>query len=239
MSSVLIIDDDQDLCDMVVRLLSREGYSVEQCTDSERGLRAALSGNYDVVLLDIMMPRLDGLQFLRNLRAKSQVHVIMLTAKGEEIDRVVGLELGADDYLLKPFYSRELIARIRAVLRRSRTKEMRPADEIPVLELGDLSLDPTARIVTCSGVPIDVTTAEFDILHMLLADAGKIVSRDRLARALGRNLGVFDRAIDMHVSNLRKKLGPLPQSEERIRTVRNAGYLYAGPRAMRRLQELR
>jgi two-component system response regulator CpxR len=239
MSSVLIIDDDQDLCDMVVRLLSREGYSVEQCTDSEGGLRAALSGNYDVVLLDIMMPRLDGLQFLRNLRAKSQVHVIMLTAKGEEIDRVVGLELGADDYLLKPFYSRELIARIRAVLRRSRTKEMRPADEIPVLELDDLSLDPTARTVTCSGVPIDVTTAEFDVLHMLLADAGKIVSRDRLARALGRNLGVFDRAIDMHISNLRKKLGQLPQNEERIRTVRNAGYLYAGPRAMRRLQELR
>jgi two-component system response regulator CpxR len=182
-----------------------------------------------------MMPNLDGLQLLRNLRTKSQVHVIMLTAKGEEIDRVVGLELGADDYLLKPFYSRELIARIRAVLRRSRTKEARPADETPVLEFGDLSLDPVARAVICGGVPIDLTTAEFDVLHMLLTDAGKIVSRDRLARALGRNLGVFDRAIDMHISNLRKKLGPLPQGDERIRTVRNAGYLYAGLRSMRRL----
>jgi two-component system response regulator CpxR len=236
MSSVLVIDDDQDLCDMVVRLLTREGYSVEQCTDGERGLRAALSGNYDVVLLDIMMPNLDGLQLLRNLRTKSQVHVIMLTAKGEEIDRVVGLELGADDYLLKPFYSRELIARIRAVLRRSRTKEVRPADEIPVLEFGDLSLDPVARAVICGDVPIDLTTAEFDVLQMLLTDAGKIVSRDRLARALGRNLGVFDRAIDMHISNLRKKLGPLPQGDERIRTVRNVGYLYAGLRSMRRLR---
>lgn len=105
MPSVLVIDDDQDICDMVVRLLSREGYSVDQCTDSERGLRAALSGSYDVVLLDIMMPKLDGLQLLGDLRAKSQVHVIMLTAKGEEVDRVVGLELGADDYLSKPLYS--------------------------------------------------------------------------------------------------------------------------------------
>jgi two-component system response regulator CpxR len=232
MPSVLVIDDDQDICDMVVRLLSREGYCVEQCTDSERGLRAALSGNYDVVLLDIMMPKLDGLRLLGDLRAASQVHVIMLTAKGEEVDRVVGLELGADDYLSKPFYSRELIARIRAVLRRSRKKESRPADEIPVLELGDLSLDPVARAVICKGDPVDLTTAEFDVLHVLVADAGKIVSRDRLARALGRNLGVFDRAIDMHISNVRKKLGPLTQGEERIRTVRNAGYLYAGLRSM-------
>jgi two-component system response regulator CpxR len=235
MPSVLVIDDDQDICDMVVRLLSREGYSVDQCTDSERGLRAALSGSYDVVLLDIMMPKLDGLQLLGGLRAKSQVHVIMLTAKGEEVDRVVGLELGADDYLSKPFYSRELIARIRAVLRRSRPKEARSADEIPILELGDLSFDPVARTVICKGVPVDLTTAEFDVLQALLTDAGKIVSRDRLARALGRNLGVFDRAIDMHISNLRRKLGPLKQGEERIRTVRNAGYLYAGLRSMRRI----
>src|SRR5262245_2258952 len=120
MASVLIIDDDQELCEMVVRLLSSEGYGVDHCTAAEGGFSAALSQRYDVVLLDVMMPRLDGLQLLRELRAKSQVHVIMLTAKGEEIDRVLGLELGADDYLAKPFYSRELIARIRAVLRRSR-----------------------------------------------------------------------------------------------------------------------
>src|SRR5262252_8643881 len=151
MPSVLIIDDDLELGDMLVRLLSREGYSVEQRTDGEQGLRAALTGEYDVVLLDVMMPRLDGLQLLRELRAKSQVHVIMLTAKGEEIDKVIGLELGADDYLPKPFYSRELIARIRAVLRRSRPVGLNAAAENPVLEVGDLSLDPTGRTVARSG----------------------------------------------------------------------------------------
>jgi len=233
MPSVLIIDDDLELCDMVVRLLSREGYSVEQCTDGEQGLRAALTGDYDVVLLDVMMPRLDGLQLLRELRAKSQVHVIMLTAKGEEVDRVVGLELGADDYLPKPFFTRELIARIKAVLRRARPDDGKAARQ-PVLEIGDLSLDPEGRTISRQGTPLDLTTAEFDVLQMLLIDAGKIVSRERLAKILGRNLGIFDRTIDMHISNLRKKLGALPQGAERIRTVRNAGYLYANPRIPKR-----
>jgi len=155
-------------------------------------------------------------------------------AKGEEIDRVVGLELGADDYLAKPFYSRELMARIRAVLRRSRTAETK-ATENQALAVGDLCLDEAARTVTQGGVPADLTTAEFDLLQMLLVDAGKIVSRDRLAKVLGRNLGIFDRAIDMHISNLRRKLGALPNGMERIRTVRNAGYLYANPRSSGRL----
>ena len=233
MPSVLIIDDDLELCDMVVRLLSREGYSVEQYTDGEQGLRAALTGDYDVVLLDVMMPRLDGLQLLRELRVKSQVHVIMLTAKGEEVDRVVGLELGADDYLPKPFFTRELIARIKAVLRRARPDDGKAARQ-HVLEIGDLSLDPEGRTISRRGMPLDLTTAEFDVLQMLLIDAGKIVSRERLAKILGRNLGIFDRTIDMHISNLRKKLGALPQGAERIRTVRNAGYLYANPRIPKR-----
>jgi two-component system, OmpR family, response regulator CpxR len=234
MSSVLIIDDDQELCDMVLRLLTSEGHSVEKCVDAEAGFSAALSGKYDVVLLDVMMPRLDGLQLLRDLRARSDVHVIMLTAKGEEIDRVVGLELGADDYLAKPFYSRELMARIRAVLRRSRTAETKATENL-ALAVGDLCLDEAARTVTQGGVPVDLTTAEFDLLQMLLVDAGKIVSRDRLAKVLGRNLGIFDRAIDMHISNLRRKLGALPNGMERICTVRNAGYLYANPRSSGRL----
>ena len=233
MPSVLIIDDDLELGDMLVRLLSREGYSVEQRTDGEQGLRAALTGEYDVVLLDVMMPRLDGLQLLRELRVKSQVHVIMLTAKGEEVDRVVGLELGADDYLPKPFFTRELIARIKAVLRRARPDDGKAARQ-PVLEIGDLSLDPEGRTISRRGMPLDLTTAEFDVLQMLLIDAGKIVSRERLAKILGRNLGIFDRTIDMHISNLRKKLGALPQGAERIRTVRNAGYLYANPRITKR-----
>jgi DNA-binding response OmpR family regulator len=231
MPSVLIIDDDRELCEMVVRLLSAEGYGADHCTEPDRGISAALKGNYDVVLLDVMMPKLDGFQLLRDLRAKSNVHVIMLTAKGEEIDRVVGLELGADDYLAKPFYSRELIARIRAVLRRSRGQGAKSTDDKPVLHVGDMTLDEAARSVTLGGTPVELTTAEFDVLKVLITDAGKIVSRDRLAKVLGRNLGVFDRTIDMHVSNLRKKLGPLPQGVERIRTVRNAGYLYANPRA--------
>jgi len=231
MASVLIIDDDRDLCDMVARLLSQEGHKVEQSTNAQRGLSSALSGKYDVVLLDIMMPDLGGLDLLRQLRAKSQVHVIMLTAKGDEVDRVVGLELGADDYLAKPFYSRELIARIRAVLRRSRVADARSTDDKALLEVGDLTLDGAARNVSRRGTPVDLTTAEFDLLHVLVSEAGKIVSRDRLARVLGRNLGVFDRAIDMHISNLRKKLGTLPDGVERIRTVRNAGYLYANPRS--------
>jgi two-component system response regulator CpxR len=231
MASVLIIDDDRDLCDMVARLLSEEGHRVEQSTDAQRGLSSALSGSYDIVLLDIMMPGLGGLDLLRQLRTKSQVHVIMLTAKGDEVDRVVGLELGADDYLAKPFYSRELIARIRAVLRRSRVADARSTDEKALLEVGDLTLDAAARTVSRGGVPVDLTTAEFDVLNVLVSEAGKIVSRDRIAKVLGRNLGVFDRAIDMHISNLRKKLELLPNGVERIRTVRNAGYLYANPRS--------
>jgi DNA-binding response OmpR family regulator len=149
MPSVLIIDDDQELCDMVVRLLSSEGYPVDQCTDPEAGFSAALSGKYEVVLLDVMMPRLDGLQLLRELRAKSQVHVIMLTAKEEEIDRVLGLELGADDYLAKPFYSRELIAQIRAVVRRARA--LGSTEESPIVRVGDLNLDPAARPLVAAG----------------------------------------------------------------------------------------
>ena len=233
MPSVLIIDDDRELCDMVVRLLKREGYAVEQCSDGSRGLSAALSGRFEVVLLDIMMPGIDGLHLLRELRAKSQVHVIMLTAKGEEIDRVVGLELGADDDLAKPFYSRELIARIRAVLRRARSSEPGALEQKPVWEVGDLTVDAASRTVLLSGNPVELTTAEFDVLQVLVAQVGKIVSRDHLAKVLGRNLGVFDRAIDMHISNLRKKLGTLPNGVERIRTVRNAGYLYASTRGIR------
>jgi len=227
---VLIIDDDRDLCDMVTRLLSQEGHSVDQSTDAQRGLSAALSGNHDIVLLDVMMPGLGGLDLLRELRAKSQVHVIMLTAKGDDVDRVVGLELGADDYLAKPFYSRELLARIRAVLRRSRHHEPTTNPEGAALDVGDLTVDPNARTVHRAGQLVETTTGEFDVLYALVADAGKIVSRDRLARVLGRHLGTFDRAIDMHISNLRKKLGTSCEGIERIRTVRNAGYLYAIPR---------
>lgn len=229
MTSILIIDDDRDFCEMMSRVLSQEGFEVEHCVDPERGLAEIGSKQFDIVLLDIMMPKMDGLSVLRSLRSKSDVHVIMLTAKGDDVDRIVGLELGADDYLPKPFNSRELIARIRALLRRTR-----PASQERVLEVGDIELNDETRSVFRRGEPIDLTTSEFDLLKILLENAGNVVGREDLAKILGRNLGVFDRAIDMHVSNLRRKLGVLSDGTARIRTVRNAGYLYARARARRK-----
>jgi len=233
MVSVLIIDDDRDFCLMLSKLLVQEGYHVVACADARQGLEAALSEPHDIVLLDIMMPDLDGLELLRRLRARSNVHVIMLTAKGDELDRVVGLELGADDYLSKPFHPRELIARIRAVLRRT-TKSGESKNDDP-LRIGDLELDSGARTVRVRDSAVSLTSAEFDVLYALLEEAGRIVSREKLAIVLGRNLGVFDRTIDMHVSNLRRKLGLPADGSERIRTVRNAGYLYAKPKHANRV----
>jgi len=233
MASVLIIDDDRDFCSMLSKLLTQESYRVVVCRDPKQGLEAAVAEPHDIVLLDIMMPDLDGLELLRRLRAKSNVHVIMLTAKGEEMDRVVGLELGADDYLGKPFHPRELIARIRAVLRRT-LKSADTKDE-GALRIGDLQLDSGARTVKVGDAAITLTSAEFDVLYALLQEAGRIVSREKLAAVLGRNLGVFDRTIDMHVSNLRRKLGLPSDGSERIRTIRSAGYLYAKPKHANRV----
>ncbi len=221
---ILIIDDDRELAGMLAEYLGTEGWITEQAHDGASGLAAACSAEVDVVVLDVMLPGMNGFDLLRRLRASSRVPVIMLTARGEDTDRIVGLELGADDYLPKPFNPRELGARLRAVLRRAK-----PAPDQAVAA-GELSLDHASRRVSLSGRPIDLTAAEFAVLERLMSAAGQVVAKDELAQhALGRTLQPFERSIDTHVSRLRGKLGPLPDGQPRIQAVRGRGYLLLTP----------
>ena len=236
MPRVLMIDDDQDLCAMLSRSLVREGFVVDTVFTGDQGLRRAVAGSYDLILLDVMLPGVDGFEVLRRLRAKSDVHVLMLTARGDDVDRIVGLEIGADDYLPKPFNTREVAARIRAILRRARTAEPAHSSNAPAetVRVGDLELDSRARTVLRNGQIVDLTSTEFDVLGVLLCSAGRVVSREQIAQAvLGRTLAPFERTIDMHISKLRLKLGSLPDGRSRITTVRSAGYLYATPSTQR------
>ena len=229
MSHILIIDDDKGLCDLLADYLSSEGLAVDSAYDGEEGEARALSGQYDLVVLDVMLPRASGFDVLRSIRAKSSVPVLMLTAKGDDVDRIVGLEMGADDYLPKPFNSRELVARIRAVLRRSRQESgSPPAKASPSkLRIDDVEIDPGTLEVLCQGRPVELTAVEFKLLEVLLRDAGLILSREQLTEAvLGRALSPCDRSIDVHVSKLRRKLGSKASGAERIRSVRNSGYIY-------------
>lgn len=221
---VLLIDDDVELCGMLGSILNMEGFAATFVHDAESGLHEALSNAYQMVVLDIMLPGGDGRAVLRDIRAKSTVPVIMLTARGEATDRISGLEAGADDYLAKPFNAGELIARIRAVLRRHS-----PSQAADPLIVGDVKVEVANRHVARSETPIDLTSAEFDLLVVLLRQAGHCVSRDDLAKqALGRPVGPLDRSIDNHMSNLRRKLGPHASGRERIRNVRSVGYCYTG-----------
>lgn len=231
---ILIVDDDVELCELVTRFLVREDFVVEATHDGESGSREVLAGGYELVVLDVMMPKMNGFDVLRHIRAaSSHVPVLMLTARGDDVDRIVGLELGADDYLAKPFNPRELIARIRAILRRtqSRDKVMRgaaPASE--TITVGDIEVDVAARVVRRADEFIELTTAEFELLSALLRSVGQVVTREDLSQAvLGRAPGLFDRSVDMHVSRLRKKLGQHDGGVERIRMMRNVGYIYAAP----------
>ncbi len=228
----LIIDDDAELCDLLREYLAREGFAVESVGDGVTGAARAVGGDYEIVVLDIMLPGQSGLEALRAIRRTSEIPVVMLTARGEEVDRVLGLELGADDYLPKPFGARELVARMRAVLRRGRPR--RPDDGARVLELGDLRLDRGAHTAHRAGEEIVLTGTEFALLDRLAAHAGEVVGRDDLFRdVLGRRPTGFDRSLDVHVSNLRRKLGPLPGNRERIKTVRGSGYIYVQGEAER------
>ncbi len=221
---ILVIDDDRELGRMLVEFLAAEGLDTETAADGETGLAAVLGGDFDAVVLDVMLPGKNGFDVLRGIRARSQVPVIMLTARGEETDRIVGLELGADDYLPKPFNPRELAARLRAVLRR-----MHAGGGEPVEHLG-IRLDPQARRVSLDGETVQLTGAEFAVLEKLLEQRGEVVAKDDLAEhALGRKLAPFDRSIDTHISRLRSKLGPLPDGQPRIQSVRGRGYLLVGP----------
>ncbi len=225
MPRVLVIDDDQELTAMLVDYLTPEGFVVETAHAGEEGLTQALATEYSLIILDVMLPTLNGLEVLRRLRTQSQCPVIMLTARGQEVDRIVGLEVGADDYLAKPFSARELLARMHAVLRRTRAASPHADDRLAV---GDVIMDVRARTVRRAGQLVGLTSVEFDVLRVLLSAAGEVVSRDDLFRqALQRDYSVFDRSIDNHVSSLRKKLGPVVGDTERIKAVRNSGYVYA------------
>src|SRR5665213_309262 len=216
---ILIVDDDEELSSLLTELLTREGFQVECQNDGRRGLTAALSGGFDLLVLDVMLPGLDGFEILRRVRRETRLPVLMLTARGEDEDRIVGLELGADDYLPKPFNTRELVARIRAIMRR--LEERNPGVR---LEINGIAIDPGTREVMREGSGVEVTTFEFDILETLMRSAGRVVSRDELMEELyGRKATPYDRLVDMHISHLRKKLeGDKPL----IITVRGVGYQF-------------
>ena len=220
---ILIIDDDVELGALLSDYLSSEGFEIELAHDGDVGLARARSGEHLLVVLDVMLPKRSGLEVLRALRESSRIPVLMLTARGDDVDRIVGLEMGADDYLGKPFNPRELAARLRAIQRRVSGQPHSMRERI---EVGDVTLDVGARSVMRGGREIALTTAEFALLELLLRSAGRVVSRDAIAEGvLGRRLSPFDRSVDVHVSNLRKKLDPSGASD-RIKTVRGTGYVY-------------
>ena len=226
MERVLLIDDDAELCTLVTRFLAREGFEITWAPGGAIGIERALAKNYALIMLDVMMPDKDGFEVLRRIRERSRTPVLMLTARGDTHDRIRGLEMGADDYLPKPFDPAELVARIRAILRRSSPQRTASA----AITVGDIELDGGARTIRRNGTPVDLTTVEFDLLAALMRVAGLTVSREDLVRnVLGRDFSPFDRSIDTHVCNLRRKLGPLEDGGERIKGVRGAGYLYASP----------
>jgi len=227
MHRILLADDDVELADMLVDYLSQEGFEVDTAYDGKTALHKALSDHYELIILDVMMPELNGFDVLRQLRTQSQVPVLMLTARGEDVDSIVGLEIGADDYLAKPCNPRVLVAHMRAILRRSEKVTINAATKADILTIGDIELQRGARRVLLNNQAITMTSSEYSVLEVLLEEAGRVVPKQDLSvRALGRELNLYDRSLDMHVSNLRKKLGPLTDGEERIKTIRGVGYQY-------------
>lgn len=227
MARILLVDDDVDLCTMQSEFLIAEGFEVDFVHDGRSGLQQALSGRHDIVVLDVMMPQVNGIDVLRLIRQECQIPVIMLTARGDDVDRVVGLELGADDYVPKPCNPRELAARIRAILRRVGQDAGAPGKALTVIGAGELTLRPAQRRAEWAGHLLDLTGAEFNLLEMLVRQAGQIISKQDLSmQALGRPLARYDRSIDVHVSNLRQKLGNLSDDRSPIQTVRGAGYIW-------------
>ncbi len=234
MEDLLLIDDDMDLCQMLTEYLARYGFHVHAVHRGDQGLEAARSRAWPMILLDVMLPGMDGFEVLQRIRTFSSGSVLLLTARGEDIDRIVGLEMGADDYLAKPFNARELLARIRAISRRSVSSNAAAtaptAIQPPPLIVEDLVLDPAARTVHQSGSLIDLTAVEFSLLEALMRSPGKVVEREVLAETvLGRKFHPFDRSLDMHVSRLRRKLaaarsGSDAASDDRLKTIRGTGY---------------
>ncbi|TKB51767.1 response regulator [Ferrimonas aestuarii] len=224
MSKILLIEDDQDLCELLQELLQLEGFDLHYCQDGKQGLDTALKNDFDIVLLDVMLPSMNGFDILKSLRQHSEMPVLMLTARGDDIDRVVGLEIGADDYLPKPFNDRELVARIKAILRRTGDKTV-PSSE--GLTAGDLTLIPGRQELWYQENNIELTSTEFALLHALLQQQGQIISKELLSETvLGKKLMPFDRSLDMHLSNLRKKLPEREDGRPRVKTVRGKGYIW-------------
>jgi two-component system response regulator CpxR len=226
---ILVIDDDAELCSLVAEYLEPEGFQVEAVYNGEQGLEKGLAGEHRLIVLDVMLPGMNGFEVLRRLRQTSKIPVLLLTARGEDVDRIVGLEIGADDYLPKPFNPRELVARIRAVLRRSRPVD-KDTQGGEVLRVGEIELDPGSRTVQQNGKELELTSVEFNLLEVLLREAGNVVSRERLVDSvLGRKFSPFDRSIDMHVSKVRRKLGDTDGGADHIKTVRGIGYILTRP----------
>lgn len=224
MSKVLLVDDDVELSSMLREYIEQEGFEADVAHDGEAGVAGALTGDYAIVVLDVMMPRLGGIEALRRIRAHSQVPVIMLTAKGDDVDRIVGLELGADDYVPKPCTPRELVARLRAILRRTQDASSPDTAGGPLVA-GALQMWPQMRRAQWRGAPLELTSTEFNLLELLARSAGRVVTKAELSeQGLGRPLARFDRSIDVHLSSIRHKLGPRPDGRSWIETVRGLGY---------------
>ncbi|MBS9423321.1 envelope stress response regulator transcription factor CpxR [Photorhabdus caribbeanensis] len=226
MHKILLVDDDRELTSLLKELLEMEGFNVVIAHDGEQALKF-LDDSIDLLLLDIMMPRKNGITTLKELRLHHQTPVIMLTARGSDLDRVLGLELGADDYLAKPFNDRELVARIRAILRRSNWSEQQQTDSgLPTLQVDNLQLNPGRQEASFANQILDLTGTEFTLLYLLTQHLGQVVSREHLSQeVLGKRLTPFDRAIDMHISNLRRKLPEREDGQPWFKTLRGRGYL--------------
>jgi DNA-binding response OmpR family regulator len=228
--TILLIDDDMELCSLLKEYLADEGFDLETCHEGLSGVERALSRTHDLIILDVMLPGCNGFEVLKKIRKQSNVPVLMLTARGDEVDRIVGLEIGADDYLGKPFNPRELVARIRAIFRRTQPRDGGPDDAAEPYRLcvDDVVLELNTRCVFKQGRAIDLTAVEFNLLKVLMHSAGTVVSREELnSEVLGRSYSPYDRSIDVHISKLRRKLGEKVGQAERIQAIRGEGYLYA------------
>ncbi|MCX7117988.1 MAG: response regulator transcription factor [Legionellales bacterium] len=222
---LLIIDDDTELTSLLTEYLEPEGFIVASVHDGEQGVKKALNQSFDAIVLDVMLPKLNGFEVLKAIREHSDVPILMLTARGDDVDRIVGLEIGADDYLPKPCNPRELVARLRAVLRRSQKLPVHK----PTIQHGNILVDCAKRTASLSGAGMELTNAEFNILEMLLKSPGQAFSKEELTEyALGRKYTAYDRSIDVHISNLRNKLGEELTGSDVVKTVRGFGYMIPG-----------